>query len=487
MRRTQVNEIFLEAYDCRVNIINDIAAIKSGADQGSTLSNIHANIDKIIELLGGNQIKKFYLIFKTLFTAYQFLVQWEDDVKNAAENANRFHEAYKYRIKEALKQVQGLENAKEVSDIISPMGNIEVTDNISKALECLSVLSLPIPVYWEEDPKESKSYPSMKEMYKEKEPEVVAFLEFKIDNNNLQEPHLIGPNKQYDLNLEVRLNRWPNGSNKLVIQPLSDIPQENYQMPIFEFIRNDENKTYNSTKKMIIKFEQTFESQPLEFIYQSYLLPGQKVIAVTGNNRIKIRSSLESNLVISGYSEADRALCEIRTSILNEAGITSEQRINFLLIMKNLANIAGQALASNDFSGSWSEEDFQKEIRRRLRLVSEIGCQLSEHPHVAGGITDLFFKKLQIELKVENNKLVTLINANSFSQQGAQYTAGCDNRLGVLCILDCSDKKQAPGSLANDVDLIRVPVPGIVDGGFPLVLGVVIIRGNLKAPSSFSK
>ena len=49
------------------------------------------------------------------------------------------------------------------------------------------------------------------------------------------------------------------------------------------------------------------------------------------------------------------------------------------------------------------------------------------------------------------------------------------------------EKKEAPGSLVNDIGLISVPVPGIVKGGFPLILGVVIIRGNLKTPSSFSR
>ncbi len=487
MRRTQVDEIFLEAYDCRVNIINDIAAIKSGADQSPTLSNILANIDKIIELLGGNQIKKIYLILKSLFTGYQYLIQWENAIKNATENANRFHEAYKFHVKEASKQAKDSEDTKEVSGVISSIENIETTDDISKALEYLSALPLPLPIHWEEDPKLRERYPPGREMFKEKQPEVVVFLEFKIDNSNLQDPHLIDPNKLYDLNIEVRLNRWPDGSNKLVIQPLSDIPQENYQMPTFEFVRDDKSKINQDTKKMIIKLEQTFESQPLEFVYQAYLLPEQKVIAVTGNNRIKIRSGSEGKLIISGYGEADKALHSIRAIISKEAGITSEQRINFLLIMKTLANIAGQALASNDFSGVWSEGDFQQEIRKRLRLVPEIGSQLIEHPRVAGGITDLFFNKLQIELKVEDKKLVTLINANSFSQQGSQYTAGCDNRLGVLCILDCSGKKQAPGSLVNDIGLISVPVPGIINDGFPLILGVVIIRGNLKRPSSFSR
>ncbi len=486
MRQTQTEEVFLEAYDCRVNIINGIADMKSVGEKCSALNNIKSDIDKIIELLGNNYVKEFYLIFKSLFTAYEFLTQWEEAVKNAAENSGRFHEAYKYHIKEAFKKINGLEPNKDLVNAASGMDNIVVTDDIGKALKSLSAIPLPLPIHWEEDPELKKHYLQETKNAK-REPMITAFLNFKINNENLQDPHLIDPNTLYDLNLEVRINRWPGNSEKLVIQPLSDVTGENYQMPTFEISKNEKNKTYHVSGRMAIKIGQTFESQPLEFVYQAYILPGQEVIAVTGNNRINVRSNSEGKLIISGYYEADKVLMTVRSKITKEAGITSEQRINFLLVMKHLANIAGQALASNDFPDVWAEKDFQTEIRKRLRAVPEIGSQLLEHPNVAAGIPDLFFKKLQIELKTQNEKIVTLDNAQSFSQQGAQYVAGSDNRLGIICILDCSDKKLAPGSLMNDIGLISVPVPGIIQGGFPLILGVVIIRGNLGKPSSFSK
>lgn len=158
MKRTRVDEIFLEAYDCRVSIIRDIVAIKSGADQGAAIDDILANMDKIIELLGENQTKKYFLIFKSLATAYKHLVQWENAVKNAEENASRFHDAYKYHVKEGLKQVKELGEAKEVSTIIHSMDKIELTDDIGKALDGLFSLPLPLPIHWKEDPMMDVNY-----------------------------------------------------------------------------------------------------------------------------------------------------------------------------------------------------------------------------------------------------------------------------------------------------------------------------------------
>lgn len=486
MMRTQKNEIFLEAYNCRVNIIKGLLEIKNGADPDSLLGSIISNINKIIELLKENPISKVYFVFKELVTAYQRLVQWENAIRNATADADRFHRAYKQHIKEARKKVEELKEKKQIMNIINSMDNIETTDDINKAVESLSSLSLPLPIYREESPASERNRYLGLEKSQEKDQNMVVFLEFKINNDNVQDPHVLEPNKLYDLTTEARLSRWPKDSNKLVIQPLSSLAPENYEMPTFEFVKDDKSNIYRETKKMQLKVEQTFESQPLEFIYQAYLLPEKRTIAVTGMNRINIRSESEDKLFISGYEVADINLKTIWTTIYKAQGLTQEQRKNFLFIMKNIANIAGQALQSNDFDGVWDEKQFQQELRKRLRQIPEIGSDLLEHPNVAKGITDLFFKKIPIELKVINDELVTLENVNSFSQQEAQYTAGSDNRLGILCILDCSEKKKAPGSLANDIGLKYIPVPGYIEGEFPLILGVVIIRGNLKTPSSFS-
>jgi len=486
-RRTQIDEIFSEAYDCRVSIVKGLASLKESRNPLQILSEVFGKIDGIIELLGANPTKKFYGIFKSLGMAYQNLLKWRDAIKNAEGNSERFHKAYNFHVGEALKQLEASSEHASMLDIAKSMTNINTTNDIGIALDSLKRIALPLPIHWEEDLTARRALnPFRENLFKTKEPETVVFIEFKINGSDITTPHIIEPTKLYDLSLEVRINRWPTDSKGLIIRPISSTHRENYQMPEFRIERNDRKKTCKAKGKMLIKFEQTFESEPLEFIYGVYLLPSEKNIAVTGNNRLSIRSDSEQRLIISGYNEADKVLRDIKSRIIQERGITLNQRSDFLLILKNLANIAGQALSVACFPGIWREDAFQEEIGKRLRQIPEIGSELINHPQAARGILDLLFRKLSIELKVEKTKLATLENALDFSQQNSQYTTGCDNRLGVLCILDCSKKEKAPGSIANDIGLVEVPVPGITDRGFPLILGTVIIRGNLERPSDYS-
>jgi len=90
-----------------------------------------------------------------------------------------------------------------------------------------------------------------------------------------------------------------------------------------------------------------------------------------------------------------------------------------------------------------------------------------------------------LELKSEREQFVTAEAASAFVPQTAQYVSGSDRRLGILCILDCSAKTQAPGLVENDIFLVPVPPPG--GAGAPVLIAVVIIRGNLPKPSDLSR
>jgi hypothetical protein len=87
-------------------------------------------------------------------------------------------------------------------------------------------------------------------------------------------------------------------------------------------------------------------------------------------------------------------------------------------------------------------------------------------------------------LKVEGGKAVSVDDARSYSDQEAQYVAGSDRRLGIISVLDFSKKESPPGVPSNDIGLLSIAP---ATGGAPLLLGVVIIRGNLRRPSDYSK
>jgi hypothetical protein len=65
-----------------------------------------------------------------------------------------------------------------------------------------------------------------------------------------------------------------------------------------------------------------------------------------------------------------------------------------------------------------------------------------------------------------------------------QYRDPEDNDLIVLAVLDTTPKTSAPGLVGGDIELRELPSP---TGGRSVLLGVVVIRGNLATPSSLSR
>jgi hypothetical protein len=153
-----------------------------------------------------------------------------------------------------------------------------------------------------------------------------------------------------------------------------------------------------------------------------------------------------------------------------------------LTLAAPLANLAGQARQDNLFGSVISEPEFQAQIRQFLRSQTVIGAELDEHPHAAGGITDLSFKGIRLELKVEVTQNITLQDCDRFLGQTTSYVAANGKRLGVLCVLDCSEKKR-PAFPAEDGIGILVQQSSETS----IYAITILIQGNLARPSSFSR
>jgi hypothetical protein len=117
--------------------------------------------------------------------------------------------------------------------------------------------------------------------------------------------------------------------------------------------------------------------------------------------------------------------------------------------MAGVGGIAGQSLQDNLFKGEWNEAPFQKDMVARLRSRPSIGSALEEHPYASGGITDLSFLGVRLELKAISDHPVTRADVENHLPQTVQYVTGSDKRFGILCILDTHPKTAASGSVAD--------------------------------------
>lgn len=382
----------------------------------------------------------------------------------------------------------GMENER-LAAVAREIEGVSELQQIEEIAQMILYNPLPLPLFRNPPKPAPLSYESQLAVQEEAQISV-AFVSFYLNENTFEDPQTVEPEILHDLSVEVRLSQWPELAEKLELDVSTVELTESYDMPMFSFFRPEGDPPFilRGTERMLLRVPQAIASRPLEFVYRARFLPedhGAKV-SVEGQRHLHIQSFDPERNPLTGYKDVDRQLYRIRAEARSMPAVPDDELRDFLIILASLGNVAGQALQDNVFSGGWSESDFQSDIRRRLRDLPQIGSELEEHPHAAGGITDISFRGIRIELKVEPGNLVTVENSKQWLPQTSQYVAGSDRRLGVLCVLDTSTKTTAPGSVANDIVLLQVPPPGRSDG-IPLLVGLVIIRGNLSRPSDLSR
>ena len=126
------------------------------------------------------------------------------------------------------------------------------------------------------------------------------------------------------------------------------------------------------------------------------------------------------------------------------------------------------------------EAQFQREVRNILRQDPSIGSELEEHPKAAGGITDLSFHGIRIELKVEDRTTLSLEDCERYVGQTTSYVVGTGKRIGILCVLDVSPKADAPVPAGSGIGILGSSAPGVL-------IVTVLVQGNLRRPSDFSR
>lgn len=117
-----------------------------------------------------------------------------------------------------------------------------------------------------------------------------------------------------------------------------------------------------------------------------------------------------------------------------------------------------------------------------LRSRNEIGEKLQGHPEAAGGITDLTFEDIPIELKVENNKVLFPKDFQKYFDQTAAYAIGLGKRIGILVVLESTSKSAPVGVIEDDIEVFTHPT-----GQSQVAIVVVVVRGGFPKPSSYSR
>jgi hypothetical protein len=473
-------------YDSRAKTSEVLAALAQGKDVFEDFAVVTTALQNEVSRLGESIIALSYARFVRALSTLRRLLEWRHAVRSAEVEADRFLRSALVEAKALAHELNADPDATALAVVANKVLHLNEVDQVPGIAELLLHVPLPLPLFINIEPRGRApgQLPSV-------QPEVsVAFLSFSLQDGDFADPQTIEPELLHDLSVEVRVSRWPQGAEELVLDAVSAEPPDVYSLPRFSFQRPDGDPPYTLRKsgRMLLRVPQALAARPLEFAYRAWFSPescGARLV-VEGQRHLRVQSYDPERNPISGYAEVDQRLIAIRREARMHPGVRDKPLGSFLTILAALGGIAGQALQDGLFHGKWTESRFHRDMLRRLRDRKEIGSELEEHPRAGGGLTDLSFQRIRIELKVEPNQYVSTEEAGRFLGQTSQYVVGSDSRFGVLCLLDCSPKTGAPASVANDIALQTVLPPGSA-GGVPLFIGVVIVRGNLATPSDLSK
>lgn len=365
---------------------------------------------------------------------------------------------------------------------------LEDAENVSNRSDlkdlCLQISRIPMPLC---EKSKDPSYPrsNLKNIIPEK-PQL-AFVNFRIDGKPAKNIETLKAEVTYDLEIDLRLNSWPQNALTLLLTPLSIEPHSTFTLPTFE-IHKDQSREekdgsfrFNKKGRMIIHNPQSLAARPYEFNYSADFEPSDHYSSfdVIGHRSLRLEGIDLSSSPISGFQNIDRKIFEVRQWLRSVNRLSQDTMVSSLRLLAALGGVSQQALSDSSFSSDMDEGDFQKELIKRLRANPSVGEKLEVHPSVGGGIADLSFDRIRLELKVDYNGGDYSSREDKNILQAHQYSVASGKECCILCTLRRADQKQVS---ARAEDMIKFRT--LEDG---TIIFLVNMLCDLPRPSDLSR
>ena len=321
-----------------------------------------------------------YLLYAGLLECAARLTSWTTAIRSCEADADRYLRGAKVVAQDSVGAFNGElgQPARTCNDLIAQATTVSDVIPIYDAM-----LAIPLPIAGPLPPPRSRVPFGSRDQQKAEPKVVVAFTSFAIDGKPFEKNQLLNLDVGYDLEVEIGLSSWPNNEEELRLEPLSVEPSDSYELPSFSFPRpsGDAPFSIRTSRRMVVKRANSFLARPLEFSYRARFSSSSTEIITQGQRHLTVRCFDPKKDPLSGYEQVDLRLVAIRDLARRATGISDVELNNLLILLAAVGGIAGQALQDNLFSGTWTEQEFQAEVRRLLRSQPRIGSGLEEHPH----------------------------------------------------------------------------------------------------------
>lgn len=482
-------KVFHEAFSSRIEVNAAIRdALQPPADNLERLKEAVAKLESVVSEIGRGEIEDQYRAYLTVTKIFFILAQWKHAIRDAEPDAQRFLASARIKASEVDRKVLDCASDQRLVNFLDQVvGHGEIVNLIELKNQILH-WNLPILLFAEKPTQNHSRFPASKTISDKpkKLDTTVAFLKFDIDGKAAQKWNYLVPGTTYELTIEVRVSNWPKGAKTLTLMPLTIDAREQGWFPVFKFEKpgGDGPFTVTGTKRAVLEMAHSFGSRPYEFKYAAEFddTSACREVAIVGHRQLRLEGTDIVSKPITGFSNVDRHLLKLRDRLRTLPGLHANDLANTMILLGGLGNIAAQALRQGLFVARTSESVFQDKATELLRSRSEIGEHLQSHQEAAGGITDLTYKDIPIELKVENDRVLNPKDFIKYFDQTAAYALGLGKKIGVLCVLEASTKSAPVGTPEDDIDVFTHQT-----GHSSLAIVVVVVRGGFPKPSSYSR
>ena len=479
------NSLSSESLQPRLQAVEALAAIAQGLWPPHDLKALAVALDSVSAALSSTTAATAYNAFGGIVRIVDMLAHWRRAVLDAEPDADRYLRSARERHRLWLDDFGQSDAAADLRAAVEGLATLGSTDQVADIARALTAVPLPIGIFAQ--PVKPEWAVKAELAAPKEEPLVdltVAFLKFQFDGQPAAEVHQLAAREVHDLEIEVRVSRWPQDKRELRLTPISVEPKSTYDFPSFQFEKPDGEAPYTMRQsgRAALLLPQGMHARPFEFKYTAEFIPerGDQPVAVVGHRTLIVDGADATKLQICGYPGLDQTLFTLREVLRRRPGVPQAETADALLVLATLCNLAGRAVQDAVFKGRWDEAAFQRYVRAELRRNSLIGADLDEHAHAAGGITDLSLRGIPIELKAVDTLISSVDQCEPFLAQTASYAVAKSKRTAILCVLDSSNKKTAPVPPEALLD-IRTQAQGAVS------ICVLVIQGDLARPSALSR
>lgn len=443
-------------------------------------------------------------VIERITTSFMHLCEWAAASLNADAQAERWLRAARAQAILAAKLHSAARFETFAGAVTETIRLIEAINDIAQIESVANqILRIPVPVFAMtvdhphvlRGPNDDE--PSTSSAIEEKGPFVLKVM-FDIDRKPWSSSYILLSNTLYDIRMTVMVPRWPKDCDQLLIEYVSTLDRSKYELTPF-LIKRPEDKTvqeFNLTGQAAFTIPQKLLSEPIHIQviagFRSSSNQAKYVAArIVGYHELQVRVSDPAHVppLIRRPSINERVneiIQEVQHSL---PGLNPDHLNDFVDVLSTVADYMGFSLQNALYTEKHlvDEAEFHKNMLREMARA--LGEDVKEKPKQGGGEPDIQYRSVTTELKVEDEISDRRKMIEKYLAQPTQYSSAGGAQLGVLCILDQTEKTLAPANPKNQITLETPPIHGFPEGNvpFPTKIAVVIVDGNLRRPSSYSR